>query len=121
MTAELIPNDIDHLDPGIAQLVLDLRAQGIRTTDSGDGVSKLPGGYWERRGFQAYDACDVTPWPHVVFRSSVDDLGRVMFAFCAVTDNEEGWICSFSLIKDDADGYEMLVLAIYENPPEVTK
>jgi len=116
MTADapLIPNDIDHLDPGIAQLVLDLRAQGIRTTDSGDGMSKLPGGYWERRGFQAYDAPDVIPWPHVVFRSSVENLGKAMFVFCVVTNNEEGWSFLPSIISDDADGYEMLVMAIYE-------
>lgn len=32
--------DIEHLDAGIQQIVLRLRAEGFETTDSGDGVSK---------------------------------------------------------------------------------
>lgn len=39
---QILPNDLDHLDPGIKDLVLTLRDKGVKTTDSGDGVSKLP-------------------------------------------------------------------------------
>lgn len=36
------PNDLNHLDPGIAETVWLLRSCGFDTTDSGDGVSKPP-------------------------------------------------------------------------------
>lgn len=78
----LIPNDVEHLDPGIKDLVVTLRGLGVKTTDSGDGVSKLPGGYWDRLGFQPYDPADVIPHRHVVIvEESRDVIGPTLEMF----------------------------------------
>lgn len=50
------PFNADELDPGIRKTVLLLRSWGFKTTDSGDGVTKVQGGY---------DPRCVLPFPHV--------------------------------------------------------
>lgn len=49
--------EVESLDPGIRDLVVQLRAAGYETTDSGDGVSKSKD--W-------YESGEAIPYPHVV-------------------------------------------------------
>ncbi|MEQ1494454.1 MAG: hypothetical protein ABL912_01660 [Novosphingobium sp.] len=48
----------DELDPGIRDVVIALWAAGFKTTDSGDGVSRV--------GTEMDSENLVIPWPHVV-------------------------------------------------------
>jgi hypothetical protein len=63
--------DLDpaELDPGIRALVMWLRARGIPTTDSGDGVSKPQNGD------------EVLPVPHVFASYPARDFGSRFEAF----------------------------------------
>ena len=54
--------DVAALDPGIRETVRRLRAAGFGTTDSGDGVTKLP------------DAAEVLAFPHVTIRCDLTRL-----------------------------------------------
>jgi len=113
-TPRLLPNDIDHLDPGIEDLVLKLRDAGVSTTDSGDGVSKLPGGHWERLGFQAYDPADVIPYPHVVMVDQ-DNLGvgATLSAFLHIAG--DGWTFDISVLPDPLMS---TMIVAYKEPKE---
>lgn len=52
----------DELDPGIRRIVRALNAEGLTTTDSGDGVSK------------ADPCCGMNAFPHVALRVALDDM-----------------------------------------------
>lgn len=57
---------LDGVDPGIARLVAWLRERGFRTTDSGDGKTKIAQGWTEDDG--------VLPYSHVVMSVDPDRL-----------------------------------------------
>lgn len=111
----LLPNDIDHLDPGIEDLVRKLRDAGVSTTDSGDGVSKLPGGHWERLGFQAYDPADVIPYPHVVIvEHARETVGDALAVFADHVG--EGWTFDVSVLSSVK--HCPLCIVAYKKPKE---
>jgi hypothetical protein len=60
--------DYEQLDPGIRRLVAWLRENGFRTTDSGDGKTKLDAGFTEEDGVSAY--------PHVAISVAPSKLVR---------------------------------------------
>ncbi len=114
-TPRLLPNDIDHLDPGIEDLVRKLRDAGVSTTDSGDGVSKLPGGHWERLGFQAYDPADVIPYPHVVIvEHARETVGDALAVFAEHAG--EGWTFDVSVLSSVK--HCPLCIVAYKKPKE---
>lgn len=108
---QILPNDLDHLDPGIKDLVLTLRDKGVKTTDSGDGVSKLPGGYWSRLGFQPYKPDDVIPNRHVVMVvDSSEAVGPTLDTF--LHHAGEGW--SFEIFRLPLERWAMCIAAFQQ-------
>lgn len=61
-----LPPITSALDPGVHNFVLFLRAHGFRTSDSGDGVTKLRAG--------EPDDGSVLPWAHVFITTHADEL-----------------------------------------------
>lgn len=69
---------IDGLDPGIVRLVTWLRANGFKTTDSGDGKAKLAQGFTEDDGVCAYAHVAIIMSKHD-FVAEVDRLGQLLW------------------------------------------
>jgi hypothetical protein len=112
MTAERDQGVTDaDLDPGIRRTVRWLQAEGFRTTDSGDGVTKFQG------GDPMEGACD---FPHVVCVVSSDliaseadrlaDLVRGRGVEVAPNGRREEGEAEISASYDPADGSCLLIL-----------
>ena len=100
--------DYSELDPGIREVVRWLRDAGFKTTDSGDGVTKLAQGWPED---------EVMAFPHVNIESSLaymlketNELIRMLYEKRIQIEPIGGDGVSIQVTYDPADGSASILL-----------
>lgn len=86
----------DALDPGIRDVVVRLRDHGFRTTDSGDGASKV----------DAILTAEALPFPHVHMVANFEGLGAEVMRLRQLLP---GWVVEVAYSSLD----EHVILTVY--------